>query len=98
MKILAVETLRPDIQLNLLFVRLHTDDGLIGLGEAFFAARTVETYIHETATAMSLSQRLGGAVHHELRMYNTCAGAVCVPASPQQSSENWGVGHGSSPW
>src|SRR6218665_3490517 len=55
MKSLAVETLRPDIQLNLLFVRLHTDDRLIGLGEAFFAARTVETYIHESAAPVILA-------------------------------------------
>jgi len=47
-KIVAVETLRPAIQPNLLFVRLHTDTGPIGLGEAFYGARAVEAYLHET--------------------------------------------------
>ena len=47
--IIAVETLRPTIQPNLLFVLLYTDDGMTGLGEAFFGARTVEAYIHESA-------------------------------------------------
>jgi L-alanine-DL-glutamate epimerase-like enolase superfamily enzyme len=42
MRITAVETVRPHVQPNLLFVRLHTDDGRVGLGEAFFGARTVE--------------------------------------------------------
>jgi len=53
-KITAVETIRPGIQPNLLFVRLHTDDGRIGLGEAFFGARTVEAYIHESAAGVIL--------------------------------------------
>ncbi|GGT16697.1 mandelate racemase/muconate lactonizing enzyme family protein [Nonomuraea spiralis] len=48
MKITALETIRPAIQPNLLFVRLHTDAGLVGLGEAFFGARTVEAYLHES--------------------------------------------------
>src|SRR3989337_2332194 len=49
MRITAVETIRPRIQPNLLFVRLHTDGGLVGLGEAFFGGRTVESYLHESA-------------------------------------------------
>jgi L-alanine-DL-glutamate epimerase-like enolase superfamily enzyme len=49
MKIVTIETLRPAIQPNLLFVLVTSDDGLVGLGEAFFGARTVEAYIHETA-------------------------------------------------
>lgn len=48
-KITEVETLRPAIQGNLLFVLLRTDEGLVGLGESFFGPETVEAYIHETA-------------------------------------------------
>lgn len=54
MKIIALETLRPAIQPNLLFVQLHTSTGLIGLGEAFFGARTVEAYLHETVADLLL--------------------------------------------
>ncbi|MFV0475998.1 MAG: mandelate racemase/muconate lactonizing enzyme family protein, partial [Pikeienuella sp.] len=32
---------------NLLWVLVHTDEGITGLGETFFMAETVETYIHE---------------------------------------------------
>jgi L-alanine-DL-glutamate epimerase-like enolase superfamily enzyme len=53
-RITAVETIRPRIQPNLLFLRLHTDDGRIGLGEAFFGARAVEAYIHESAAEVVL--------------------------------------------
>lgn len=55
MKIISVETLRPSIQPNLLFVLVTTDDGAVGLGEAFFGARAVEAYIHETAAPILLA-------------------------------------------
>lgn len=54
MKIVSMETLRPAIQPNLLFVLLGTDEGLVGLGEAFFGARTVESYLHETVAPILL--------------------------------------------
>ena len=55
MRIVAVETIRPYLQPNLLFLQLHTDDGRIGLGEAFFGARTVEAYLHESAADVLLA-------------------------------------------
>ena len=54
-KIVAVETLRPAVQPNLLFLQLHTDQGVVGLGESFFGARAVEAYLHETAAAVVLA-------------------------------------------
>jgi galactonate dehydratase len=49
MKITQVETVRLGEFPNLLWVRLHTDEGLIGLGETFMGAAAVEAYLHETA-------------------------------------------------
>jgi galactonate dehydratase len=48
-KIVRVETIRLGEFPNLAFVRLHTDEGLVGLGEGFFGAEAVTSYIHETA-------------------------------------------------
>ena len=48
MQITRIETLRLDEFPNLLWVLVHTDAGLVGLGETFFAARTVEAAMHET--------------------------------------------------
>ncbi len=48
MKITAMETIRLDEFPNLLWVQVHTDDGLVGLGETFFGAKAVEAYIHES--------------------------------------------------
>ncbi len=49
MKIRAVETIRLTEFANLIWVRLHTDEGLVGLGETFMGAAAVEAYLHETA-------------------------------------------------
>lgn len=47
MKITAIETVRLVERPNLLWVHVETDEGLTGLGETFFIAATVETYVHE---------------------------------------------------
>jgi galactonate dehydratase len=61
MKITALETLRTDEFSNILWVRVHTDAGFIGLGETFYGAGAVEAHIHDT-----LSGRLLG--HDPLRI------------------------------
>jgi galactonate dehydratase len=55
MKITSVETLRLDEFYNVLWVRVCTDAGVIGLGETFYGAGAVEAHIHET-----LAERLLG--------------------------------------
>jgi len=47
MKIEQLETLRLGEFPNLVWVRLHTDQGLVGLGESNLAAGSIETYLHE---------------------------------------------------
>jgi L-alanine-DL-glutamate epimerase-like enolase superfamily enzyme len=47
MKIARLETVRVGEFPNLLWVRLHTDAGLVGLGETSFCAQAVEAYLHE---------------------------------------------------
>ena len=56
MKIVKLETIRIAEHANLLWVRVHTDEGLIGLGETFFGARAAEAYIHETAAPLLLGR------------------------------------------
>jgi L-alanine-DL-glutamate epimerase-like enolase superfamily enzyme len=55
MKITALETLRTAEFANVLWVRVHTDAGVIGLGETFYGAGAVEAHIHD-----SLAGRLLG--------------------------------------
>lgn len=47
MKITRIETLRVEEHPNILWVQVHTDKGMVGLGETFWGAQTVETHIHE---------------------------------------------------
>ena len=47
MKITQVETIRLGEFPNIIWVRLHTDEGLVGLGETFMGAQAVEAYVHE---------------------------------------------------
>ena len=68
MKITAIETLRTEEFANVLWVRVHTDAGIIGLGETFYGAGAVEAHIHDT-----LAMRLLGknplhieALHREM--------------------------------
>src|SRR6478735_11582766 len=48
MKITGIETIRLDEFVNIIWVQVHTDEGVIGLGETFFGAKAVEAYIHES--------------------------------------------------
>lgn len=56
MKIRELETLRLGEFPNILWVRLHTDEGLVGLGETFMGAQAVEAYLHEWAAPRLLGQ------------------------------------------
>ena len=47
MKITALETIRIAERPNLIWVQVHTDAGLSGLGETFFGASTVEAHVHD---------------------------------------------------
>jgi galactonate dehydratase len=56
MKVVRVDTLRLNEFPNILFVQVHTDEGLTGLGETFFGARAVEAYVHETVAPYLLGK------------------------------------------
>lgn len=56
MKITALETIRIAERPNLLWVQVHTDEGVTGLGETFYGARAVETYLHETLAPLMLGE------------------------------------------
>jgi L-alanine-DL-glutamate epimerase-like enolase superfamily enzyme len=56
MKVTAVETVRLGEFPNVLWVRVHADEGLVGLGETFYAVAPVEAYIHETCAPYLLGK------------------------------------------
>ena len=56
MKITAVETIRLPDRPNLLLAQIHTDEGLIGLGETSRGAAAVEAQIHELVAPYLLNK------------------------------------------
>ncbi|WP_026181142.1 mandelate racemase/muconate lactonizing enzyme family protein [Demetria terragena] len=59
MRITEVETIQVEEFPNLTYVRLHTDSGLVGLGETYFAASAVAAWIHESAAPVLLGADAG---------------------------------------
>ena len=56
MKIAAVETVQVAAYGNLVWVELHTDEGLVGLGETFRNPEATVAYIHETCAPYLLGK------------------------------------------
>jgi galactonate dehydratase len=55
-KITYIETIRVGEFPNLLWVRVGTDEGLVGLGETFFGPAAVSAYVHENAATYLLGK------------------------------------------
>ncbi len=56
MKIDQIETVRLDSHPNILWVRLHTDEGITGLGETFYGSQAAEAHVHQTIAPYLLGQ------------------------------------------
>ena len=69
MKVVQIDTLRLGEFPNILFVLVHTDEGLTGLGETFFGARAVEAYVHETVAPYLLGEDPLRIDHHAAQLY-----------------------------
>lgn len=48
MKVTGLETVRLDEHPQMLWIQVHTDEGIVGLGETCIGPATVEAHIHET--------------------------------------------------
>lgn len=72
MRITGVETIQIEEFSNLVWVRVHTDEGLIGLGETFRNPEAVVAYVHETCAPFLLGKdpmqrtALYEAIRHEI--------------------------------
>jgi L-alanine-DL-glutamate epimerase-like enolase superfamily enzyme len=67
-KISQIDTLRLGEFPNILFVEVHTDTGLTGLGETFLGAAAVEAYVHETAAPYLVGTDPGCIERHARRL------------------------------
>lgn len=56
MRVNAIETIRIEAFPNLLWVQVHTDEGVSGLGETFFGVHSAEAHIHGVIAPYLLGQ------------------------------------------
>jgi L-alanine-DL-glutamate epimerase-like enolase superfamily enzyme len=75
MKIVAIETLELAEFPFLLWLRLHTDDGIIGTGETFFAPAPVAAYIHNNVASYLLGKDPRDIELHDRRLGSVYVGA-----------------------
>ena len=69
MKVNALETIQLGEFPNLVWVRIHTDEGLVGLGETFFGANTVAAYMHEIVAPYLLGKDPLQIDRHSRQLY-----------------------------
>jgi L-alanine-DL-glutamate epimerase-like enolase superfamily enzyme len=75
MKINAVETIELAEFPFLFWLRLHTDDGIIGTGETFWAPAPVAAYIHANAASYLLGKDPRDIELHDRRLGSVYVGA-----------------------
>ena len=56
MKITSIDTIRLGEFSNVLWLHIHTDEGITGLGETWFGAKAIEAYIHESVAPVILGR------------------------------------------
>lgn len=56
MKVTAIETVHVEEHPNVIWVEVHTDEGLTGLGETFFGIAAVEGHVHDFIAPYLLGQ------------------------------------------
>jgi L-alanine-DL-glutamate epimerase-like enolase superfamily enzyme len=75
MRIVAVETIELAEFPFLFWLRLHTDDGIVGTGETFFAPAPVTAYIHGNVASYLLGKDPRDIELHDRRLGSVYVGA-----------------------
>jgi L-alanine-DL-glutamate epimerase-like enolase superfamily enzyme len=72
-KITAIETTIPTgIMPNLLLVRIHTDDGLVGCGETYYTPQAIAALVHDWMAARLLGADALAVESHWRFLYERC--------------------------
>ena len=70
MKITQIETVHVAEFANILFVRIHTDAGLVGLGETYYTPEATRAFIHEVCAPMLIGHDARDVETHWRRLYD----------------------------
>src|SRR5258708_22010043 len=71
MKITRLETIWLDDQPKTTWVRIHTDDGLIGLGEPFYVPRAISAMVHDVFASLLIGHSAFDIESHWQNMFYT---------------------------
>ncbi len=71
MKITRLETIWLDAQPNTVWVRIHTDDGLVGTGETYYVPRAVSAIIHDVFANLLLGRSAFDIENHWNNLFST---------------------------
>jgi galactonate dehydratase len=86
MRITAIETIHVGAYPNITFVEVHTDEGLIGLGETFRTPKTVAAQIHETVAPYLLGKDPLTIEAHSNALLNPYLGFASTSAEVRAAS------------
>ena len=86
MRITAVETVSLGEFPNILWVQVHTDAGLVGLGETFYAVAPVAAHVHETCAPYLLGKDPLRIDAHSRRFLDTYLGFNSVGVEMRAAS------------
>jgi galactonate dehydratase len=86
LKVTAIETITLQEFPNLLWVQVHCDEGLIGLGETFYAVQPVASHIHETIAPYLLGKDPLQIDLHNRRFLQTYLGFKSVGVEMRAAS------------
>jgi galactonate dehydratase len=71
MKITRLETIWIDEQPNTMWLRVHTDDGLVGLGETYYVPRAVSAVVHDVFANLLLGRNPLDIDNHWTNLFST---------------------------
>jgi galactonate dehydratase len=72
-RITAIETAIPDgIMPNLILIRIHTEDGLIGCGETYYTPHAIESLIHDWMAERLIGSEATDIESHWRFLYERC--------------------------
>ena len=69
MKIEHIETVRVGDPADVIWVRIHKDTGLVGLGETWYASKTVESAVHDHFAPLIVGRDPFAIERHWLNMF-----------------------------
>lgn len=60
MKIAAIETIRVEEKPSVVWVQVHTDEGITGLGESWFGSAVIDTDVHDRIAPLLIGEEARG--------------------------------------